>query len=109
MARLAWQNAPVDFIGIREDIRAALADGHPVVALESSVIAAGAKSILDLPRTLEALETLGVPVVGLGTRHFPAFYARSSGLVLDKHAERTLTPWQPVALRSRTGCVHTDW
>jgi pseudouridylate synthase len=56
---------------------------HPV-----AVVAAGAKSILDLPRTLEALETLGVPVVGLGTRDFPAFYARSSGLVLDKHAER---------------------
>ncbi len=57
---------------------------HPV-----AVVAAGAKSILDLPRTLEALETLGVPVVGLGTWDFPAFYARSSGLVLDKHAERT--------------------
>jgi pseudouridine-5'-phosphate glycosidase len=56
---------------------------HPV-----AVVAAGAKSILDLPRTVEALETLGVPVVGLGTRDFPAFYARSSGLVLDKHTER---------------------
>jgi pseudouridine-5'-phosphate glycosidase len=56
---------------------------HPV-----AVVAAGAKTILDLPRTLEALETLGVPVVGLGTRDFPAFYARSSGLVLDKHTER---------------------
>ncbi|MGH3599299.1 MAG: pseudouridine-5'-phosphate glycosidase [Pseudonocardiaceae bacterium] len=56
---------------------------HPV-----AVVAAGAKSILDLPRTLEALERLGVPVVGLGTRDFPAFYARSSGLLLDKHAER---------------------
>jgi pseudouridine-5'-phosphate glycosidase len=56
---------------------------HPV-----AVVAAGAKSILDLPRTLEALETLGVPVVGLGTRDFPAFYVRSSGLALDKHAER---------------------
>ncbi len=57
---------------------------HPI-----AVVAAGAKSILDLPRTLEALETLGVPVVGLGAREFPAFYARSSGLVLDKHVERT--------------------
>jgi len=56
---------------------------HPL-----AVVATGAKSILDLPRTLEMLETLGVPVVGLGTREFPAFYARSSGLVLDKHAER---------------------
>ncbi|HZS21675.1 MAG TPA: pseudouridine-5'-phosphate glycosidase [Pseudonocardiaceae bacterium] len=55
---------------------------HPV-----AVVAAGAKSILDLPRTLEALETLGVPVVGLHTREFPAFYARGSGLPLDKYAE----------------------
>jgi pseudouridylate synthase len=55
---------------------------HPV-----AVVAAGAKSILDLPATLEALETLGVPVVGLGTRDFPAFYARGSGLLLDKHAD----------------------
>lgn len=52
-----------------------------------AVVAAGAKSILDLPRTLEALETLSVPVVGLRTRQFPAFYARSSGLALDKYAE----------------------
>jgi pseudouridine-5'-phosphate glycosidase len=57
---------------------------HPV-----AVVAAGAKSILDLPATLEALETLGVPVVGLGTREFPAFYARSSGFVLDKHTEHS--------------------
>jgi pseudouridine-5'-phosphate glycosidase len=55
---------------------------HPV-----AVVAAGAKSILDLPKTLEALETLGIPVVGLGTRDFPAFYARGSGLVLDKHTD----------------------
>jgi pseudouridine-5'-phosphate glycosidase len=55
---------------------------HPV-----AVVAAGAKSILDLPRTLEALETLGVPVVGLRTPEFPAFYVRSSGLALDKYTE----------------------
>lgn len=55
---------------------------HPV-----AVVAAGAKTILDLPRTLEALETLGVAVVGLRTRDFPAFYARASGLALDKYAQ----------------------
>jgi pseudouridine-5'-phosphate glycosidase len=44
-----------------------------------AVVCAGAKSILDLPRTLEILETLGVPVVGYGTDEFPAFYVRSSG------------------------------
>ena len=46
------------------------------------VVSAGAKAILDLPKTLEALETLGVPVVGYGTSEFPAFYSRSSGLTL---------------------------
>jgi pseudouridine-5'-phosphate glycosidase len=45
-----------------------------------AVVCAGAKSILDLPRTLEILETHGVPVIGVGTDTFPAFYVRSSGL-----------------------------
>lgn len=46
------------------------------------VVCAGAKAILDLPATLEYLETLGVPVVGYGTAEFPAFYSSSSGLAL---------------------------
>lgn len=45
-----------------------------------TVVAAGAKAILDLPRTLEALETLGVPVIGFGTDTLPAFWSRDSGL-----------------------------
>jgi pseudouridine-5'-phosphate glycosidase len=44
-----------------------------------AVVCAGAKSILDLPRTLETLETLSVPVIGYRTNEFPAFYAHSSG------------------------------
>jgi pseudouridine-5'-phosphate glycosidase len=44
------------------------------------VVCAGAKAILDLPRTLEWLETAGVPVLGWGTDDFPAFFTRSSGL-----------------------------
>jgi pseudouridine-5'-phosphate glycosidase len=51
------------------------------------VVCAGAKAILDLPATLEVLETLGVPLVGLGTDEFPAFYSRSSGLPLPARAE----------------------
>jgi pseudouridylate synthase len=47
------------------------------------VVCAGAKSILDLPRTLEFLETWGVPVLGWGTDVFPAFYSRESGLPVD--------------------------
>jgi pseudouridine-5'-phosphate glycosidase len=45
-----------------------------------SVISAGAKAILDLPKTLEFLETLGVPVIAVGQNEFPAFWSRSSGL-----------------------------
>lgn len=44
------------------------------------VVAAGAKALLDLPKTLEVLETRGVPVVGFGTDELPAFWSRSSGL-----------------------------
>ena len=44
------------------------------------VVAAGAKAILDLPKTLECLETLGVPVITFGEDDFPAFWSRSSGL-----------------------------
>jgi pseudouridine-5'-phosphate glycosidase len=51
------------------------------------VVCAGAKAILDLPATLEYLETLGVPVVGLGTDEFPAFYSHSSGLPVPSRAE----------------------
>lgn len=45
-----------------------------------AVVCAGAKLILDLPRTLESLETLGVPVYGFGTSSFPGFYVTDSGL-----------------------------
>lgn len=51
------------------------------------VSCAGAKAILDLPATLEHLETLGVPVIGLGTEEFPAFYSRTSGLALSMRAD----------------------
>ena len=44
------------------------------------VVSAGAKAILDLPKTLEMLETLGIPVLGFETNEFPAFYSRNSGL-----------------------------
>ncbi|MEE3489013.1 MAG: pseudouridine-5'-phosphate glycosidase [Bulleidia sp.] len=47
------------------------------------VICAGAKAILDLPLTLEYLETHGVPVYGYGTKELPAFYTRHSGLKVD--------------------------
>jgi len=48
-----------------------------------AVVSAGAKAILDIPKTLEYLETLGVPVIGLDTTEFPAFYSRTSGRALS--------------------------
>jgi pseudouridine-5'-phosphate glycosidase len=51
------------------------------------VVCAGAKSILDLPATLEYLETIGVPVMGLATSEFPAFYSRQSGLPISARVE----------------------
>lgn len=55
-----------------------------------AVVCAGAKAILDIPKTLEVLETQGVPVVTYGATEFPAFWSRSSGLqsplVLDSPA-----------------------
>lgn len=54
------------------------------------VVCAGAKLVLDLPLTLERLETLGVPVVGYGTDELPAFYVRSSGLPLAHRVDDAL-------------------
>jgi pseudouridine-5'-phosphate glycosidase len=59
------------------DISADLAE---LATTSVCVVSAGAKAILDIPRTLEVLETLGVPVVCFDTPEFPAFYSRSSGL-----------------------------
>lgn len=55
-------------------------DLHALSETPMIVVCAGAKSILDLPATLEYLETMGVPVVGYQTDEFPAFYSRESGL-----------------------------
>ena len=67
------------------------ADLHELARTPVTVVAAGAKAILDLPKTLEVLETLGVPVIGYRTRAFPAFWSRDSGLAapisMDSAAE----------------------
>ncbi len=52
-----------------------------------AVVCAGAKAILDLPRTVEMLETLGVPVLGHRTDEFPAFYRRASGQRVDRRCD----------------------
>lgn len=65
-----------------------------------TVVCAGAKSILDIPRTLEILETEGVPVFGYGTDEFPAFYVHSSG---EPTTARVDSPAQVAAV------IHTHW
>jgi pseudouridine-5'-phosphate glycosidase len=52
-----------------------------------TVVSAGVKSVLDIAATLERLETLSIPVVGYGTRQFPAFWLRESGYQLDWSVE----------------------
>jgi len=53
-----------------------------------AVVCSGAKAVLDLPRTVEMLETLGVPILGFGGDSFPAFYRRESGLRVDRRYDR---------------------
>ena len=60
------------------------ADLHELARSGVAVVCSGAKIILDLPRTLEVLESLAVPVVGYGCDTFPAFYARDSGLPIPR-------------------------
>ncbi len=59
------------------------ADLQELARTPVAVVCAGAKSLLDIPKTLEYLETMGVPVLGMGTDDFPAFYCRKSGCKVD--------------------------
>ena len=59
------------------------ADLQELAQTPVAVVCAGCKSVLDIGRTLEYLETFGVPVLSMGTPHFPAFYCRESGFDAD--------------------------
>ena len=59
------------------------ADLQELARTPVAVVCSGAKAILDLPLTLEYLETMGVPVIGFGSEELPAFYCRESGLKVD--------------------------
>ena len=63
------------------------ADLQELAQTDVAAVCAGVKSILDIGRTLEVLETLGVPVVGYGTDEFPAFYTRSSGFAAPQRVD----------------------
>jgi pseudouridine-5'-phosphate glycosidase len=67
--------------GVHREMSADIsADLQALATIPMIVVCAGAKAILDLPATLEYLETMSVPVIGYGTDEFPAFYSRESGL-----------------------------
>ena len=84
------------------------ADLHELARTPVAVVCSGAKSILDVPATLEMLESLGVPVVGLATNRFPAFHVRDSGLpaphVVSDAGEAAQVAAAVLALQ-RTGLV----
>ncbi len=75
--------------GVHRDTREdESADLTELARTSAVVVCAGAKAILDLPATVERLETLGVPVIGYGTDEFPGFFAARTGLRVGAVAER---------------------
>jgi pseudouridine-5'-phosphate glycosidase len=79
------------------------ADLHELARTPVTVVAAGAKAILDLPKTLEVLETLGVPVIAVGRDEFPAFWSRSSGLPAPLRMDRPEEIARAHLMRARLG------
>ena len=76
------------------------ADLQELAKTPVGVVCAGAKSILDIGLTLEYLETMGVPVLGMGTDDFPAFYCRKSGYKVDFNVESP---------EMAANILHTQW
>ena len=79
------------------------ADLQELGATAVTVVAAGAKAILDLPKTLEVLETLGVPVIAWQQDDFPAFWSRSSGMRAPMRADDAATVAAAHLMRGRLG------
>jgi pseudouridine-5'-phosphate glycosidase len=71
-----------------------------------AIVCSGAKSILDLPLTLEVLETQGVPVIGIGTDTLPAFYTRSGGLPIDACVQTPDEAARIIEAQWRLGASH---
>ncbi len=79
--------------GVHRDVATTMdvsADLQELARTRIAVVCAGIKSILDLPRTLEYLETMGVPVLGYQTEELPAFYSRDSGLSVDYRVDSAM-------------------
>lgn len=79
------------------------ADLQELARTPVTVVAAGAKAILDLPKTMEVLETLGVPVIAVGQDELPAFWSRSSGLRAPLRMDRAEEIAAAHLMRARLG------
>jgi pseudouridine-5'-phosphate glycosidase len=79
------------------------ADLAAIGSIPVAVVCAGAKSILDIGKTLEVLESLGVPVIGYGTDEFPAFFARSSGYPVDHRLDTPVEVARVIAMSRQLG------
>lgn len=79
------------------------ADLRELAETAVTVVAAGAKAILDLPKTLEVLETLGVPVIAFGQDAFPAFWSRDSGLPAPLRMDKADSIAAAHVMRQRLG------
>jgi pseudouridine-5'-phosphate glycosidase len=79
------------------------ADLQELARTPVTVVAAGAKAILDIGKTLEVLETSGVPVVGFGTDEFPAFWSRRSGLPAPLRMDTATEVADFIRMRDRLG------
>jgi pseudouridine-5'-phosphate glycosidase len=79
------------------------ADLTELVQTDVTVVCAGVKSILDIPKTLEVLETGGVPVIGYQTDRFPAFYCRDSGSPVLQRIDDVASIAKLMAIREDLG------
>lgn len=81
------------------------ADLHELAQTPVTVVAAGAKAILDLPKTWEVLETLGVPVIAYGQDELPAFWSRGSGIPAPLRMDSPAEIAASAAMRARLGLM----
>ncbi len=92
--------------GVHRDARTTWdesADLQSLATVPVAVVCAGVKSILDVPATLERLESLGIPVVGVGTDQFPGFYLTDSGFPVGWRVDTPAEAAAVLAARTTTG------
>ena len=85
------------------------ADLHELAQTPVTVVAAGAKAILDLPKTLEVLETLGVPVIAYGQDSLPAFWSAQSELPAPLRMDTSAQIAGPISCANNWTCQAASW